>query len=159
MRSGNGAHSRDPRSLRGAVSRRGSGLLLAILSLGALAFALMGCTAGASITDVPVSRQAAIDTALEAARTSRPELGASQVEPTLVTAELLTLADARARLQDGAVGVGTGGEDRQLVWLVILNGAWVNQPPGQSNTPAPLATMALLIDAQSGREVEGYTWP
>ncbi len=159
MRSDSVARSLDPGPTRGADCGRVIGRLLAILSVGALYLALAGCTAGAPITAVPVSRQAAIDTALRAARSSRPELTASQVEPTLVTAELLTLADARALLRDEGVGVGTDGADRQRVWLVILTGAWVSEPPGQTEPLAPLTKMALLIDAQSGLEVEGYAWP
>lgn len=160
MHTRNVARSRGLRSPHGAAFLQVSGRRLAILlTLGVLALALAGCTAGAPTTEVPISRQAAIDAALQAARTSRPELGASQVEPRLVSAELLTLAAARDRLQEDGVAVGAGGDDRQLVWLVILNGAWVNEPPGQTNPPSPLTTMALLIDAQSGLEVEGYSRP
>ena len=121
---------------------------------------LSGCAKESRATDNGISQQEAIDTALKIVSMSRPEISGSQVPPFNVHAEQMTLGEATKRISENN-DVASGYTPDMLVWLVTLDGVWLDEFPRPSDlpTPEPYRHSAIIIDAKTGLEIESSAHP
>jgi hypothetical protein len=109
-----------------------------------------------------IKQEWAINNALEIARSSQPEIGPAQTDPTNLQAELMSLADAQNQLniQDE---IPSGYLPGQPVWLISMDGIWADETPCQQEdcqfTPPPYHHYAIIMDARTGLEIEGSYRP
>ena len=128
---------------------------------------LSGCAQESRVTDNSISKQEAIDIALNIASTSQPEISGSQVTPSNVHAEQMTLGEAIKRIRENS-DVATGYTPDMPVWLVTMDGIWLNEmklprptdlPATDLPTPEPGRHFIIIIDAKTGLEIEGAYFP
>jgi hypothetical protein len=101
-----------------------------------------------SLGSLFISEQQAIQIALKVAITSSPPLVASDVRPTNVRAEQMTLADAAKRQTHIVQGGRTQENPNTMIWYITMDGSWTNQ---LLPTPTPLHHFYCIIDASTGR--------
>lgn len=121
---------------------------------------LSGCKQGSNVPDKGMNQQKAIDAALKIASMSRPEISGSQVTPSNVHAEQMTLGKAVKRIQEDN-SVATGYDPEMLVWLVTMDGIWLDEfplPTGMA-TPEPYHHFTIIIDQKTGLEIESSGHP
>src|SRR5262245_3505413 len=121
---------------------------------------LSGCSKGSSTTKDRISEQEAIDTALKSASVSRLEISGSQVTPSNVHAERMTLGEAVKRI-DEKNSVAAGYSPDMLVWLVTMDGVWLDGFPRPTDlpTPEPYQHFIIILDAKTGLEIESSARP
>jgi hypothetical protein len=121
---------------------------------------LTGCVKESRITDHGISKQEAIDAALKMASLPRPEISGSQVTPSNVNAEKMTLGEATKRIS-GSNDVATGYARDMLVWFVTMDGIWLDEFPRPTDLPTavPYQHFIIIIDAKSGLEIESAARP
>ncbi len=125
-----------------------------------LAILLTAACQPAKPTDDLLTEAEAIEAAVKAAKGSRPEMSAAQVEPTNVQVKQLTLAEAVKRLR--ADGKPARGYDPQMpVWLVTMDGIWLDEFPRSTEmpTPEPYQHFMMILDAQTGLLIESAARP
>ncbi len=115
---------------------------------------LSGCAKEIRITDNGISEQEAIDAALKIVLTSQPEISGSQVTPSNIHAEQMTLGEATKRISKRD-NVAAGYSPDMLVWLVSMDGIWLDEFPRPENfpTPEPYQHAFIIIDAKTGLDV------
>lgn len=123
-----------------------------LLSTIVLVFLLLtGCTKG-------INQQEAIDTAVEIASMSIPEISGSQVTPTNIHAEKITLQEATKRLNSNPQNVFSEKTPVTEVWLVSMDGIWI-----PANVPGvvqkPFQHLSIVIDAKTGLEISRNMQP
>ena len=126
---------------------------------------LCACSVGSTQTKAPtasgpVTRQQAIDASVKSVSSSRPEISGALITPSNVRAQQMTLREAlRHRPRDLSPVAGYGLQ--MSVWYVTMDGLWANevQAPGVSATQTPLHHAAVILDAQSGMEIESWMMP
>ena len=138
--------------------RKNESLTCLLVLLTVLLFS--GCSKGSTTTNERISEQEAVDAALQSAAMSRPELSGSQVTPSNVHAEQMTLSEAVKRIDENN-SVATGYSPDTLVWLVTMDGIWLDEFPRPTDlpTPEPYQHLILIIDATSGLEIESAARP
>ena len=116
---------------------------------------LFGCARESRVTDNSISKQEAIDIALKITSMSRPEISGSQVTPSNVHAEQMTLGEATKRIRENN-DVATGYTPDMLVWFVTMDGIWLDEFPRPKDlpTPEPYQHFIVIIDAKTGLEIE-----
>ena len=116
---------------------------------------LSGCKQGSIVPDKGLNQQEAIEAALKIASMSQPEISGAQVTPSNVQAELMTLGKAVKRIQEDN-SVATGDDPEKLVWLVTMDGIWLDEFPLPTGmpTPEPYHHFAIIIDQKTGWEIE-----
>ena len=121
---------------------------------------LFGCARESRVTDNSISKQEAIDIALKITSMSRPEISGSQVTPSNVHAEQMTLGEAIKRISENS-DVASGYTPDMLVWLVTMDGVWLDEFPRPSDlpTPEPYQHSTIIIDAKTGFEIESSVRP
>jgi len=121
---------------------------------------LSGCTKESRITDNGISEQEAIDAALKSASMPRPEISGSQVAPSNIHAEPMTLGEATKRISKNN-DIATGYTSDMLVWFVTMDGIWLDEfpRPTDSPTPVPYQHFIIIVDAKSGLEIESAAHP
>jgi len=86
------------------------------------------------------------------ASVSIPEIGGSQVAPSNIHAEKMTLEEAAKRLNSNPQNAFSEESPEKQVWLVSMDGIWV-----QADVPGvvqqPYRHLSLVIDAVTGLEV------
>lgn len=137
-------------------------VLLRHTILAILALLLIGCAAVRGDEQF-ITREEAIDIALQIARAPQPELSGSLTEPTNVQAERLRLIDALRRL-DETTELGAGPYDKEtVVWLVTMEGTWASAfplPPGAPEPEQePYRHYAIVFDATSGTAIMALARP
>ena len=118
---------------------------------------LSGCKQGSKVPGKGINQQEAIDAAIKIASHSQPEISGSQVPPSNVHAEQMTLGQAEKRIQSDA----TGYDPEMLVWLVTMDGIWLDEfplPTGMA-TPEPYHHFTFILDQKTGLEIEGSGHP
>lgn len=116
---------------------------------------LAGCNLKIVTSGTYISKQEAIDAALEIASTSRPELSGAQVTPTQITAQQMTLDKAVKQINpEHEVAVGYNPD--MIVWFVKMEGIWLDEFPRPVDfpTPAPYHHYAVILDAKTGLGIE-----
>jgi len=139
------------------VSLLGRHTILAILVL-----LLIGCGVVRG-NEQFITREEAIDIALQIARAPQPELSPALTEPTNVQAERMKFIDALRRL-DETTELGVGSDDSEaVVWLVTMEGTWANAFPHQPGAPEPEQELfhyyAIILDATSGNTIMALARP
>lgn len=121
---------------------------------------LSGCSKENNTTNKYISKQEAIDLALKSASMPQPEISGSQVTLSNVHAERITLSEAVKRIDDNN-SVATGYSPDMLVWLVTMDGIWLDEFPRLTDlpTPEPYQHFIIIIDAKSGLEIERAARP
>ena len=121
---------------------------------------LPGCPAQSNTAHEEISEQEAMDVALKSASISRPELSGSQVTPSNIQAEQITLGEAVKRIDENN-SVPAGYSPNILVWLVTMDGIWLDEYPRPIDlpTPEPYRHFIIIIDAKSGLEIESAARP
>jgi hypothetical protein len=125
-----------------------------------MALLFSGCSKGSNTINDGISEEKAIDAALKSAAISRPEMSGSQVTPSNVHAEQMTLSGAVKRI-DESNSVAAGYSPDMVVWLVTMDGLWLNEFPRPTDvpTPEPYQHLIIIIDATSGIEIESAARP
>lgn len=129
-----------------------------------IALLLTGCstvTSGPTATPVTaIDQQEAQSIALTLASGSRPEVSGALATPTNVQATLMSLGDAQLKLHR-QVNAIAGRKLESLAWLVTMEGLWANeaQAPGLTATQQPFHHLAVIVDADSGEEIESSLRP
>ena len=118
-----------------------------------LVFLLLSGCARESLTDAgEMNQQEAIDTAVEIASMSMPEISGSQVTPFNIQAEKITLEEAVKRLNINPQDVFSEDPPETQVWLVSMEGIWLpGDVPGV--VQKPYQHLSLVIDAKTGLEL------
>lgn len=105
---------------------------------------------------VNLSREQAIEAALELARSPQVEISPAQVPPQNVQAVLTTYAEVQRQEMhipdDLLSGTDAGG---RLVWLVIMEGRWESGFPMPTGvpTPEPYPRYMVVLDAMTGEQL------
>jgi len=104
-----------------------------------------------------ISKEEAIQAALEVASTSWPEISGAQEKPSNINAEQMTLKEAVKRM-DGSSQPANGSDPDSIVWYVTIGGLWLGEMsvPDIVPTPTPVAYhhYAIIIDAITGSQLE-----
>jgi hypothetical protein len=104
-----------------------------------------------------ISKEAAIQAALEVASTSWPEISGPQEKPSNINAEQMTLKEAVRRM-DGSSQPANGSDPDSIVWYVTIDCLWLGEMsvPDIVPTPTPVAYRhyAIIIDAITGSQLE-----
>src|SRR5215212_10902308 len=103
-----------------------------------------GCANGSNPTNEGISEQEAIDAALKSAAMSRPEISGSQANPSSVQAEQMSLGEAVRRIDENS-SVATGYSPDMLVWLVTMDGIWLDEFPRPTDLPTPEPYQHFII--------------
>ena len=107
-----------------------------------------------------ISEQDAIKVAVEIASVPRPEISAGQTTPTNLRAERMTLGEAFQRIHAGEE-IPSGRSADLPVWLVFMDGIWLDEFPRPADlpTPEPYRHLVVILDAKSGAEIESTFRP
>jgi hypothetical protein len=121
---------------------------------------LSGCSQESNTSNEGIRKQEAIDSALKSVSMSRPEMSGSQVTPSNVHAEQMTLGEAVKRI-DKNNSVAAGYSPDMLVWFVTMDSIWLDEFPRPTDlpTPEPYRHFFIIIDAKSGAEIESAARP
>ena len=99
-----------------------------------------------------LNQQEAIDTAIEIASMSIPEISGSQVTPSNIHAEKMTLEEAAKRLNSNPQNAFSKEFTDTQVWLVSMDGIWLPAVvPGVIQKP--YQHLSIVIDAKTGQEI------
>lgn len=102
----------------------------------------------------------AIEAARRIAAESRPEMSGSQIAVDNIHAERMRFVEAVARLSDETRLVAMT-DPGLAVWLVTLDGEWLDEFPRPTDapTPEPYRHMTIILDAQTGHEITSSARP
>ena len=123
-------------------------------------FFLMSCKGAATSSDGYISKEQAIDAALEIATMTQPELSGSQEKPSNINAEQTTLGEAVKKInQKNEPAVGY--DSNMIVWLVSMDGIWLDEFPKPADfaTPMPYHRYFVILDAKTGQTIETAALP
>jgi hypothetical protein len=106
-------------------------------------------------TSTYISKQEAIDAALEIASTSRPEVSGAQVTPYNIALEQMTLDEAVKHI-NSKNEVAAGYDPDMTVWFVRMEGIWLDEFPRPEGFPTPprYHHYAVILDALTGLGIE-----
>ena len=117
-----------------------------------MVFLFSACASKSAPTKNDIDQQNAIDAAVEIASMSMPEISASQVPPSNIVAEKMTLEEAAKRLNSDPQEIFSNVNSNTKIWLVSMNGIWLPADvPGVSQQP--FQHLYLIIDAKTGLEI------
>ena len=130
-----------------------------ILSLTFLLILLASCTSSRTSNSY-ITKQEAIDTALEVASTSWPEISGPQEQPSNIQAEQMALQEALKKINNHNQPPN-GYDSDTIVWLITMDGLWLDEmeAPGVALTPAPYHHYAIIIDAETGSQIQSSYLP
>jgi|SRR5450759_5254796 len=117
-----------------------------------MVFSFSACASKSNATNNDIDQQKAIDTAVEIASMSMPEISGSQVTPSNIVAEKMTLEEAAKRLNSNPQETFSEVSPNTQVWLVSMNGVWLPADvPGV--VQKPFQHLYIVIDAKTGLEI------
>jgi len=113
---------------------------------------LAGCASESPTDNNEINQQEAIDTAVEIASMSIPEISGSQVAPSNIHAEKMTLEEAAKRLNSNPQNASSEESPDTHVWLVSMDGIWLpGSVPGV--VQKPYRHLSIVMDAKTGLEI------
>ncbi len=129
-----------------SLARKQQVVMASVVSALAAALVLPACA-----VDTLLSDEEAIQIALDQARVGASEISAAQAEPNNIQAEPMTFAEAAERLT-GSATVGRGDDPDMTVWLVTMDGLWLDEFPRPAGvpTPEPFHRYTVVVDALTG---------
>lgn len=127
------------------------------LFLFVLAFLLLACTSESNTINKNIDQQEAIDIAMESALMSMPEMTGSQVEPTDIRAEKMTLAEAAKHLNSNTQNTFSQDSSDTDVWLVSMDGIWLPAKAPDVPDQKEYRHLFIVIDAKTGQEIYRMT--
>ena len=133
-----------------------------ILVLTACAGARQPDTASPTVTiSGLITQQAAIEAALRIAMSSYPEISASLVLPRDIVATQMTLTQAEQTVYGQAATIPAGYPPELPVWVVTMEGRWLDEfpRPTDSPTPVPYRQLTVILDAATGLEISALHQP
>jgi len=117
-----------------------------------MVFTFSACASKSNAANNDIDQQKAMDTGVEIASKSMPEIGGSQVTPSNIAAEKMTLVEAAKRLNSNPQETFSEGSPNTQVWLVSMNGVWLPAAvPGV--VQKPFQHLYIVIDAKTGVEI------
>lgn len=117
-----------------------------------MVFSFSACASKSNATNNDIDQQKAIDTAVEIASMSMPEISGSQVTPSNIVAEKMTLEEAAKRLNSNPQETFSEVSPNTQVWLVSMNGVWLPADvPGV--VQKPFQHLYIVIDAKTSLEI------
>ena len=119
----------------------------------ALVFLLLsGCDRESLTDNGELNQREAIDTAVEIASRSMPEISGSQVAPFNIHAEKMTLEEAAEQLSSNPQNAFSEESPETQIWLVSMDGIWLPaNAPGVNQKP--YQHLSIVIDAKTGIEI------
>ncbi len=107
-----------------------------------------------------ISEEQAINIAVKDASTSRPELSAAQSPPAIIGTTQMNLAAAE-RLLTGRAGVPTAYDPNMIVWVVSMEGIWLDLAPRPEGfpMPEPYRHFAVIINSRTGQVIGASARP
>lgn len=111
-----------------------------------------GCASESLADDASITQQDAMEIAVEIASVSIPEFGASQVAPSNIRAEKMTLAEAAERLHSSSQNTFSEESPDMQVWLVSMDGIWL-LPDVPGIRQKPYRHLSIVMDANAGLEI------
>ncbi|HEX5942339.1 MAG TPA: hypothetical protein VFY66_08680 [Anaerolineales bacterium] len=126
---------------------------LHVLFLALLIPLLSGCARASLTDDGGINQQEAIEIAVEIASMSIPEISGSQVAPSNIQADKLTLEEAAEHINANRQDVFSENPPDLPVWRVTMDGIWL--PPDVPDVPTlkPYRHLCLILDAETGNEI------
>lgn len=113
---------------------------------------LSGCARESLTAKRQLNQQEAISTAVAIAALSIPETSGSQVAPSNIRAEKMTLEGAAQRLNAKPQNAFSEESPDTQVWLVSMDGIWLPASvPGV--VQKPFQHLSIVIDAKTGLEI------
>lgn len=102
-----------------------------------------------------ISKQEAIDVALEIASSPRPEISGAQITPHNVIAQQMTFDEAVKKINQNHE-VPSGQNPNMIVWYVTMEGVWYDEFPRPEDfpTPIPYHRYTIILDAKTGLDLE-----
>lgn len=118
-----------------------------------IVFSFSACASESNTINNDIDQQKAIDIAIEIASMSIPEISGSQVAPSNIHAEKMTLEEAAKRLNSNLQNAFSENSPDTQVWLVSMDGIWL--PPNVPGVPnqKPYRHLSIVIDAKRGLEI------
>lgn len=158
--------------LRGLKRWQGVSLIAGLL-LVALALILAQAPGGKTTAPAPsaappgtptiglLSRQQAEQAAVRIGSQSQPEMNASSIPPSVVYARQISLLQALREMDPSTTNVPDGQDPNLAVWLVRLDGSWLDGAPRPTELPppAPYLHMTVVLDGISGEQLFSFTGP
>ena len=118
-----------------------------------IVFSFSACAGASDVGNNEIDQQEAIDIATEMASMSMPpEISGSQVAPSNVSAEKMTLGEAAQRINAND-SVPSEYSLAMPVWLVSMDGIWLPATVPDLPTPEPYRRLSIIIDAKTGQEI------
>lgn len=116
----------------------------------ALIFLLLsGC---AKDVNNELTQQQALEIAVQIVSMSEPEISGSQVAPSNIHAEKMTLEESTKRLNSNLQNAFSEESPDTHVWLVSMDGIWL--PPDVPGVlQKPYQHLSIVIDAKTGLEI------
>ena len=133
-----------------------------LLALTACAGARQPETVSFAVTTLRlITQQAAIEAALRIAMSSYPEMSASLVLPRDIVATQMTLTQAEQIVRGQTATVPAGYSSNLPVWVVTMEGWWLDEFPRPTDSPIPEPHhhLVVILDAAAGLEVEALHQP
>jgi hypothetical protein len=113
---------------------------------------LSGCARESITANRELNQQEAIDAAVKIASMSMPEISGSQVAPSNIDAEKMTLEEAAKHLNSNPENASAKESSDAQVWLVSMDGIWLpTSAPGV--VQKPYQHLSIVIDAKTGLEI------
>ena len=113
---------------------------------------LSGCARESLNDHSEINQQEAIDTAVQIASMAMPESSGSQVPPSNIQADKMTLEDAAKRLDSNPQNAFSEESLDTQVWLVTMDGIWLPADvPGV--VQKPFQHLSIIIGAKTGSEI------
>jgi hypothetical protein len=121
---------------------------------------LMSCKGSFTSSDVYISKEEAIDAALENAMMTQPEISGPQEKPSNINAEQMTLAEAVKKINEQNEPAA-GYDSNMMVWFVSMDGIWLDEFPRPADfpTPAPYRHYVVIVDAKTAQTIESAAFP
>ena len=99
-----------------------------------------------------LTQEEAIEIAVKIVSMSEPEISGSQVAPSNIVAEKITLEEAEKRLNSNPQNIFPKESPDTQIWLITMDGIWL-----PANVPGvvqkPFQHLQIVINAKTGLEI------
>jgi hypothetical protein len=125
-------------------------------------FLITSCKSISQSSSPSITKQEAMEVAIEIASMSRPEIDGLQGEISNIHAEQMTLDEAVKKI-DERNQPSSLYDPNMMVWFITMDGLWLGgmSIPDAVTTPTPVPYhhYAIILDAKTGAEIESTLTP